>query len=138
LKARVKTYHAQTKEELQELITRAWDNLDQDLLDKMVSDFGSRVQLLIKARGRSISPYLSPHRSEPTRADAMANADFMPFEEEEDTALNKQAPLLITQLHNSTRCNQLPATGWSGLCDPSSTLLYSPKLSERYCSAIRD
>jgi transposase len=41
LKARVKVYHPQTKEEFQELITRAWDELDQDLLDKMVSSFGN-------------------------------------------------------------------------------------------------
>jgi hypothetical protein len=35
----------------------------------------------------SMSPYLSSHRNEPTREDAMANAGFMPFGEEEDTAL---------------------------------------------------
>jgi transposase len=51
LKVRVKVHHPQTKEELQEMITRAWDELDQDLLDKIVSSFGKRVQLLIKARG---------------------------------------------------------------------------------------
>jgi hypothetical protein len=49
LKGRVKAHHPQTKEELQELITRASDELDQNLLDKMVSSFGKRVQLLIKA-----------------------------------------------------------------------------------------
>jgi hypothetical protein len=40
LKASVKAHHPQTKEELQELITRAWDELNHDLLDKMVSSFG--------------------------------------------------------------------------------------------------
>jgi hypothetical protein len=87
MKAHVKDHHSQTKEELRELITRAWDELDQDLLDKMVSSFGKQVQLLIKVRGRSISPCLSSHCSEPTREDAMASADFMPFGEEEGTVM---------------------------------------------------
>ena len=43
--------------------------------------------MVIRARGRSISPYLSSHRSEPTLKDAAANPEFRPFEQEEDAAI---------------------------------------------------
>jgi hypothetical protein len=87
MKQRVKKQQPQTKEELQKVITAVWNELDQGLLDRMILDFRKRIEMVIKARGRSISPYLSSHRSEPTAEDAAANKDFRPFEATEDEAI---------------------------------------------------
>jgi hypothetical protein len=52
--------------------------------------------MFIKARGRSILPYLSSHRIEPTAEDAVANPDFRPFTPEE----NKTILALVSRIGN--------------------------------------
>jgi hypothetical protein len=46
-----------------------------------------RLELVIKARGRSISPYLASHLSEQTPEDVAANPKFRPFTAEEDESV---------------------------------------------------
>jgi transposase len=87
MKLRVKKIGPKTKEELLQIINAVWDELDQDMLDRLVLSFARRLQLLRSARGRSISQYLSSHQSEPTPEDGAANPDFEPFTKEEDQAI---------------------------------------------------
>jgi hypothetical protein len=47
-----------------------WEELDLSILTKLVLNFTKRLELVITARGRSISQYLSSHRNEPTEEDA--------------------------------------------------------------------
>jgi hypothetical protein len=87
MKTRVKKLALQTKAELEEIIAKVWEELDQNLLNRLLIGFILRFEMLIKARGRSISPYLSSHRSEPTAEDAAANPDFRPFTPKEDESI---------------------------------------------------
>jgi hypothetical protein len=64
-----------TEEELKAFITRAWEELDLNVLTKLVLSFNKRLELVINARGQSTAPNLSSHRSEPTEEDAAANQD---------------------------------------------------------------
>jgi hypothetical protein len=48
------------------VIEQVWEDLDLSLLTKLVLSVTKRVELVIKARGRSISQYLSSHRNEAT------------------------------------------------------------------------
>jgi transposase len=84
MKLRVKKLAPKTKEELMDVINTVWNELNQEMLDRMVLSFGRRLELVRRARGRSISPYLSSHRTEPNPEDAAANPDWRAFAEEED------------------------------------------------------
>jgi hypothetical protein len=87
MKLRIKKLAPKTKEELERTITAVWEELEPDVLNRLVRNFRKRREPVIKARGRSISQYLSSHRSEATEEDAAANSDFRAFEEEEDAAI---------------------------------------------------
>jgi hypothetical protein len=87
MKARIQKLAPQTKAELEEIIGKVWEELDQKLLNHLLMGFTPRLEMLIKGRGRSISPYLSSHRGEPTVEDAAANPDCRPFTPEEDEAI---------------------------------------------------
>jgi hypothetical protein len=65
MKARVRAGRPQTQEELKNVITRVSDEPDEEHLRRMVISFSRRVEMLSKARGRSIS-----HRNDPTQEDA--------------------------------------------------------------------
>jgi hypothetical protein len=84
LEARVEKIAPETKQELSQIIGEVWDALYQRIVNRLLASFTSRLELVIKARGRSISPYLSSHQSEPTPEDVAANPDFRPFTGEED------------------------------------------------------
>jgi hypothetical protein len=87
MKWRVTKPGPKTKEELMEIIRTVWEELDKEMLNRMVADFERRLAMVIKVRGGSISAYLSSHRSEPTVEDAAANQDFRSFSPEEDAAI---------------------------------------------------
>jgi hypothetical protein len=89
MKMHVKRAAPQTKEELLQAIKTLWNELDGGLLNKLVSSFSERLKMVIRARDRSISPYLSSHRSEQIAKDASIDQDFRPFRPVEDTAILK-------------------------------------------------
>jgi hypothetical protein len=87
IKARVKKLAPQTKAELEKVIAEVWEELDQKLLNRLLTGFIPRLEMLIKARGRGISPYLSSHRSETMAEDAAANPNLPLFTPEDDEAI---------------------------------------------------
>jgi hypothetical protein len=87
MKRRVKELQPQTEEALKAVISRVWDELDQGMLDRLILGFMRRVAMVVKVNGRSISQYLSSHRSEPIAEDAAANPDFRRFGADEDAEI---------------------------------------------------
>jgi transposase len=87
MKLRIKKLRPKTRGELIQVINTVWNELNQEVLDRLVLSFRRRLELVRKARGRSISPYLSSHRTEPNPEDAIAHQDWRPFEDEEDQAI---------------------------------------------------
>jgi hypothetical protein len=55
VKTRVKRAASQTKEELLHMTKTAWNELDGGFLSQLVSSFPKRFEMVIRARGRSIS-----------------------------------------------------------------------------------
>jgi hypothetical protein len=87
MKWRAKKAAPKTKEALMETIRTVWEELDQEMLNRMVTGSERRLVMVIKVRGRSISAHLSSHQSEPTAEDAAENQDCHPFSTEEDAAI---------------------------------------------------
>ena len=48
-------------------VKEVWDALPKDILDRLVSSFHCRCEHVPDVKGASITPYLSGHRSSPTR-----------------------------------------------------------------------
>jgi hypothetical protein len=84
---RVKRAALHVKEELIQVIKTVWNELDDGPLSQLISRFPKRLEVVIRARGWSISRYLSSHRSEPTAEDVSANQDIRPLGPAEDTAI---------------------------------------------------
>jgi hypothetical protein len=74
-------------EELMAIIRTVWEELDQEMLNRMIAGSEERLAMVIRVRGRSISAYLSSHRSESITEDAAANQDFRPFSPEEEAVI---------------------------------------------------
>jgi transposase len=87
MKQRVKKENPKTKEELIKIIKQVWEELDQEVLNRLVLSFTRRLRLVLDVRGRSISQYISSHQHEPKPEDAAANQDFRLFVSEEDEAI---------------------------------------------------
>jgi transposase len=87
MKSRVKKAAPHTKTELEEVIAKLWDELETRVLNRLVMSFNTRLEMVLKVHGRSISPYLSSHRDEPTPEDAADDPGFRPFGRDEDNAI---------------------------------------------------
>jgi hypothetical protein len=87
MKARVKKIAPKTKQELEQIISEIWDESDQERMNRLHASFTSRLELVIKARGRGISPYLSSYPSEPMPEDVAASREFRPFTAEENESI---------------------------------------------------
>jgi hypothetical protein len=80
-----------TGEQAVEKLQEAWNNLPQETCDALCRSFPGRLAMVIEAKGKTIQPLLSSHKtSVPTGYIAHARiADFRPFAREEDELLRE-------------------------------------------------
>lgn len=62
LKRQVKKYDWQGNEKIQDVLQRLWQEIDQEMIDKLVLSFADRCRLVLDRSGRSISQDISSHR----------------------------------------------------------------------------
>jgi hypothetical protein len=84
IKVKGKQEHPSSTEEQKHVIEQVWSDLDQGVLNKLVTNFPSRLQMLVATQGRNISQYLPSHSQRISAIDAEPDADFRPFSAEED------------------------------------------------------
>ena len=72
-------------EKLQDEIIEIWENIPQDIIDSLCKSFRHRLLLCLKIGGKSISQYLSSHKSVPNPCDIIDEKSINTFNENQDS-----------------------------------------------------
>lgn len=64
MKAGVRAVRPKTVEQLKETLLTLWNEIDQDMIDRLCRSFRYRLYLLVNHRGAAIGPYLRHNRAE--------------------------------------------------------------------------